>query len=111
MSDVAWITVIATVGIAIFTPIDWYVARKFYKAWKGGETIPYFAPILWLIVSVSVTVSACLLVGLSAVKLRIDGEGFIPPGVGLAIIAAALLLPSSALVWLWYAMRRKRVDA
>lgn len=108
MTDVQLITVVATIGIAIFTPIDWWVARAYYKAWKGGEPIPYFAATLWLIISIALTVSACLFVGISAVVQRITGQGLVPPGVGLLIIACALLLPSSALVWLWHDLRKAR---
>lgn len=103
--DVVAITIVATLGIALCTPIDWYVGRRFYQAWRGGETIPYFAPILALILAVAATVTACLFVGLSAVVARMTGDGLVPPGVGLLIIAFALLLPSAALVWLWHDLR------
>jgi hypothetical protein len=105
--DVATITVLSTIAIGILTPIDWYVALTFYRAWRGGEHIPYFAPTLALIVTVAATVTACLFVGLSAIALRFTGQGIVPPGVGLLIVACALLLPSAALLWMWRLLRQR----
>lgn len=105
--DTLTITVLATIGLAVLTPVDWLVAVAYYQAWRGGETIRYFAPILALIISVAATVTACLFVGISAIQLRLTGFGIVPPGVGLVIILAALTMPSLALVWLLHLLRSR----
>ena len=105
--DVLTITVIATLILAAAVPVDTWVAFRFYRAWKGGEHILYFAPLLAVIVTTAIAAAAYLFVGLSAVQLRFTGFGIVPPGVGLLIIALAALAPSAALVWLWWLLRRQ----
>lgn len=105
--DTLQITVLATLGLGILTPIDWFVAFRYWQAWHGGETIRYFAPTIFLIVSVAAAVTACLFVGLSAIQLRLTGFGIVPPGVGLVVILGALLVPSLGLVWLLQLLRRR----
>lgn len=106
--DVVGITVLATAIICALAPIDWYVAHRYYRAWRGGETIPYFAPTLAVIAAVAMTVTASAIVGLSSLQSRVTGVGFLPPGIGLLIVAFALILPSAALVWLWRLLRRRQ---
>lgn len=105
--DALTITVLSTVVLAVLTPIDWAVARAYYKAWRGGESIRYFAPTLMLIISVALTVTVTLAAGVSAVFLRYTGQGLLPPGVGLMVIVLALFLPSASLVWLLRLLRER----
>lgn len=106
--DALALTLISTLALAVLVPIDWYVAWRYYRAWDGGESIPYFAPTMALVAGIAVTATGTLLVALSALALRAFGQQVLPPGVGLVVITAVVFVPSAPMPWFLHLLRGKR---
>lgn len=106
--DALTITLIAIAILLPSTPFVWRVAWNYYSAWRGGETIPYFAPTMALIVSFAIVSTVVLAVGAASLFSRATGIPLIPGGVGLLSIAFGFVVPDLVLVWLWRQLRSRR---
>lgn len=92
--DPLTLTAVACLVLLVAAPIDTYVAFRFFKEWHGQTSIRYLGPTTFVMAMIAVSSWATLLVGCSALLMRATGAGFLPPGLGLLIIALALLCVS-----------------
>lgn len=107
--DALTLTAIATAIMLSAAPGNWYVAWRFYRAWRGGESIRYFAPTMALIAAVAISSTITLIVGLLVLLGRIDGGvTILPPGLGLLLIAAGLIVTSVPMPFFLRLLREPR---
>ncbi len=98
--DALALTALSTAALLVLVPIYLYVAWTYFGAWRGGETIPYFAPTIALILSIPSAAVLVLFVSLCVLIMRLTGQVVLAPGIGLALIVVAVFMPAPPMVWL-----------
>lgn len=106
--DALTITAVSTLALSCLLPVYCYVVWRYYRAWRGGEPIPYFAPTVALLGSIAVTGFGIWFVAVCALAARYFEIVILPPGVGLLVIVLAFFAPAPPMLWLLRALTGKK---